>query len=103
MIKHGTWAYGLIIQAVADELNLKIHIVETNSGFAEVNVVEAVNPYCKPRLIYLGPVGEYHYVSSVPLVQYPDTREDQASKCTTGKSKKRKSNDNIWQKRNKHV
>ena len=103
MAKQGTWADGLIIQAVADKFHLKIHIVETNPGFAEFNVVQAVSPSCEPRLIYLGHVGEYHYVSSVPLVQYPDTLEDQASVSTTGKCKKRKLNDNIRQERNKYM
>ena len=90
MAKQGTWADGLIIQAVADKFHLKIHIVETNPGFAEFNVIQAVhvNPSCELRLIYLGHVGEYHYVSSVPLVQYADTFEDQASMSTTGKCKK---------------
>ena len=72
MAKQGTWADGLIIQAVADKFHLKIHIVETNPGFAEFNVIQAVNPSCELRLIYLGHEGEYHYVLSVPLVQCPD-------------------------------
>ena len=101
MAKQGTWADGLIIQAVADKLNLKIHIVETNPGFAEFNVVQAVNPSCEPRLIYLGHVGEYHYVSSLPLVECPNTLEDQPS--ITGKCQKRKLNDNIQQSRNKYM
>ena len=67
-----TWADGLIIQAVTDKFHLKIHIVETNPGFAEFNVIQAVNPSCELRLIYLVHVGEYHYVSSVPLGQCPD-------------------------------
>ena len=103
MAKQGTWADGLIIQAVADKFYLKIHIVETNPGFAEFNVVQAVNPPCEPRLVYLGHVGKYHYVSSVPLAQYADTLEDQASMSTTEKCKKRKLNDNIRQKRNKYM
>ena len=69
MAKQGTWADGLIIQAVADKFDLKIDIVETNPGFAEFNVIQAVNPCCELRLIYLGHMGEYHYVSSVPLDQ----------------------------------
>ena len=73
MAKQGTWADGLIIQAVADKFHLKIHIVETNPGFAEFNVIQAVNPSCELRLIYLGHVGEYHYFSSVTLDQCPDS------------------------------
>jgi len=44
MTKQGTWADGLFIQAVADKFHLKIHIVETNPGFAEFNVIQAVPP-----------------------------------------------------------
>ena len=103
MAKQGTWADGLIIQAVADKFHLKIHTVETNPGFAEFDVVQAISPSCEPRLIYLGHVGEYHYVSSVPVVQCPDTLEDQASISIIGKCKKRKLNDNNGQKRNKYM
>ena len=36
----GTWADGIIIQAVADNLNLKIHITESLPNFAEFTVVK---------------------------------------------------------------
>ena len=48
-------------------------------------------------------MGEYHYVSSVPLVQCPDTLEDQASISIMGKCKKRKLNDNIRKKQKKYM
>ena len=35
MAKQGTWADGLIIQAVADKFHLKIDIVETNPGLPD--------------------------------------------------------------------
>ena len=34
MALQGTWCDGLIIQAVADSLNLRLHIVESNENFA---------------------------------------------------------------------
>ena len=43
MSRKGTWADGLIIQAIADKHNLKIHIVESNPNFTEFTVVQAVN------------------------------------------------------------
>ena len=46
----GTWANAIIIQAVANCLNLSIHIAESNPTFSPVTVVEAVNP----RLACLG-------------------------------------------------
>ena len=40
MAKQDIWADGLIIQAVADQFHLKIHIVDTNPGFADFNVIQ---------------------------------------------------------------
>ena len=34
MSQQGAWADAIVIQAVADGLNLTIHIIESNSGFA---------------------------------------------------------------------
>ena len=36
----GTWADHIIIQAVANAMNLKIHIIESNENFADVTIVE---------------------------------------------------------------
>ena len=36
----GTWPDGIIIQAVADNLNLKIHITESLPNLAEFTVVK---------------------------------------------------------------
>ena len=79
MSMQGTWTDGLIIQAVADKLNLRIHIVESHQNFAEFNVVEAVSPIQEPRVICLGHVDEYHYVSTVPLSFGSNTLENQHS------------------------
>ena len=38
----GTWADALIIQAVADALNVTIQIVESNQGFAPLTTVYPV-------------------------------------------------------------
>ena len=35
MSNQGIWADGIIIQAVANNLNLKIHITESHPNFAE--------------------------------------------------------------------
>ena len=42
MSHQGTWADALVIQAVADALNLTIHIVESNPGFASVTNISPV-------------------------------------------------------------
>lgn len=61
----GTWANGIIIQAVADAFNLKIHIID----FAEITLVKGVTA---PSLadvqlpIFIGHLDEFHYVSTEP-------------------------------------
>ena len=67
----GTWCDGLIIQAVADQLNLRIVIAESNEHFAEYNIIRAVTPL-QPTDIYLGHLGEYHYLSTVPCATTTD-------------------------------
>ena len=37
-------ADGIIIQAVADNLNLRIHITESHPNFAQFTVVDAATP-----------------------------------------------------------
>ena len=67
MSRKCTWADGLIIQAIADKHNLKIHIIESNPNFTELTAVQAVNPVGEVRPIYIGHLNEFHYVSSLPL------------------------------------
>ena len=62
----GIWADGIIIQAVKDNLNLKIHTTESLPNFAEFTVVEAATPQQQLRTIYIGHLDEFHYVSTKP-------------------------------------
>ena len=111
MSRKGTWADGLIIQAIADKHNLKIHIIESNPNFTEFTVVQAVNSVGEVRPIYIGHLNEYHYVSSLPLTQslleneekrlrqreyMRNYRQDKQQKTDrqTPKKKRTKSNDN---------
>ena len=55
----GTWADAIIIQAVANCLNLSIHIAELNPTFSPVTVVEAVNG-TNALNIYIGHLAEFH-------------------------------------------
>ena len=64
MAMQGTWPNHVIIQAVADALNLKIYIIESNQNFREMTLVEPSNVIQNPRLIYIGHIGEMHYVST---------------------------------------
>ena len=55
----GTWADTIIIQPVANCLNLSIHIAESNPTFSPVTVVEAVN-VTNALNIYIGHLAEFH-------------------------------------------
>ena len=76
-----TWADHLVIQAVADILNLKIYIIESDEHFGEFNVVEAVMPQQQPSVVYVGHLGEYHYVSILQSTAMPclSTLDNQCS------------------------
>ena len=60
MCIQGTWADALIIQAVADALNVTIQIVESNQGFAPLTTVYPV----QERNRY---IDEWNYVSTTAL------------------------------------
>ena len=63
----GTWCDNLVIQAVADILNLKIHIIESDENFALFNIIEPLAPQHQPTVVHIGHLGEYHYVSTISL------------------------------------
>ena len=65
MSSQGTWADAIIIQAVANCMSLSIHIAESNETFAPVTVVQPVNVTTGCTNIYIGHIGETHYVSTV--------------------------------------
>ena len=64
-----TWAYPLIVQAVAGALNVSIQMVKSNLGFSPnttVNLVQEQNSLS--TIITIGQrIDEYHYVSTAPL------------------------------------
>ena len=65
MSHQGTWADALDIQAVADALNLSLHIIESNPGFASVVNISPV----RATVINIGHLDEIHYVPTVPFNQ----------------------------------
>ena len=79
MSQPGRWADALVIQAVANTLNLTIHIVESNPGFASVTNNSLVNSETDTAVINIehglniglniGHVDETHYVSTVPFFE----------------------------------
>jgi hypothetical protein len=62
----GTWGDAMIIQAVADQLKLKITIAETHEGFREYSIIQPVSSTQQLTHVYLGHIDEYHYVSTLP-------------------------------------
>ena len=67
MCIQGTWADALIIQAVADALNVTIQIVESNQGFAPLTTVYPVQERNASSTITIGHIDECHYVSTTVL------------------------------------
>ena len=64
-----TWADNIIIQAVADAMNLNIHIIESSENSAEITVICGASSLSHERSIYVGHIGELHYVSTLPAGQ----------------------------------
>ena len=63
MCIQGTWADALIIEAVADALNVTIQIVESNQGqFASLTTVYPVQERNTSSTITIGHIDECHYV-----------------------------------------
>ena len=58
MSHQGTLADALVIQAVADALNLTLHIIESTPGFALVTNISPV----RATVINIGHLEEIHYV-----------------------------------------
>ena len=61
----GTWADAIIIQAVANCLNLSIHIAESNETFNPVTIVQPMNVTSGCTKIYTAHRGETHYMPTV--------------------------------------
>ena len=57
-----TWADAIVIQAVANCLILSIYIAESNEMFAPVTIVQPANAVRECTNIYLGHIGETHYM-----------------------------------------
>lgn len=66
-----------MIQAVADAMNLKIHIIESREHFGELTLVESArhNLLQNSRSIFIGHIGEMHYVSTCSVSIHPNSNE----------------------------
>ena len=63
----GTWADALIIQTVADALNVTIQMLESNQGFEPLSTVYPVQERNTASTITIGHIDECHYVSTTAL------------------------------------
>ena len=82
MSHQGTLADALVIQAVADALNLTLHIIESNPGFASVTNISPV----RATVMNIGHLDEIHHIPTVPFVQSTTEEAPQPNlfdpKCT---------------------
>ena len=63
----GTWSDNLIIQAVAEKLDIIIHITKSNPLFAEMNVIEPLQFTKGVQTFHLGHIDKLHYILTVQL------------------------------------
>lgn len=66
MAAPGTWCDNIIIQAVANELNCVIHIIESRLSCVNGSTVTTTQNRGKPRVLFVGYIEDLHYVSTVP-------------------------------------
>ena len=72
----GSWCDAIIVQAVAESQNLRIHIVESHENFSDATLIEPVHLLQQPpSTIYLG--HEEHYVLTVPYICSSSSLESQ--------------------------
>lgn len=64
----GTWGDHIILQAIAETVNLRIHVIESSQNFAELTLVQTLNLSETTRSIYIGHIEELHYVSTRGLL-----------------------------------
>ncbi|XP_029180372.2 uncharacterized protein LOC114947944 [Acropora millepora] len=68
MSRAGAWGDHIILQAIAETMNLRIHVIESSQNFAELTLVQTLNLSETTRSIYIGHIGELHYVSTTGLL-----------------------------------
>ena len=56
-----TWAGNIIIQAVADAMNFKIYIIESDKNFRDLTIVEPANTVENPQSIYIRHIGQVQH------------------------------------------
>ena len=97
-----TWAHHIIIQAVADAMNLRLHIIESNENFSHMTLVEPSNMINNPMSIYLGHIGEMHYVSTLSTLSQTSSNQTHSetfhNNVTESSENERKTKHNAYMK-----
>ena len=68
MSRQGTWADNIIIQAVANYLNIAINSIESDANFSPARVINPVDTDRLRANIYIGHIQEYHYMQTTPVL-----------------------------------
>jgi len=68
--RQGTWADSIIIQAVANSLNITINIIESDANFSHATIINPVNTDRQRTSICIGHIREYHYMSTTPVLNF---------------------------------
>ena len=91
------WADAIVLQAVADALNLTIHIIESNPGFASVTNMSPVSSETDTTVITIRHLDEAHYVSTVPFneqaMAFNVIRNNQPAQLATGRCRTTNNNE----------
>lgn len=94
---------------MADALNLRIHIIESNDNFSDISLVEAQSTTNDQRSIYIGHIGEIHYISTCSEFSERNSNQiDTGDLCidsceSTENIQKRKCNSNITEYQKKRL
>ena len=68
MSKLGTWCENIILQAVADALNITINIAESIETFSPYTIISPREIFPWMTSIFIGHIDETHYVTTIPAV-----------------------------------
>ena len=66
MATPGTWCDNIIIQAVANQLNGVIHIIEARLSCTQGSTINPSTALANVKVLFVGYIEDLHYVSTIP-------------------------------------
>ena len=66
MVTPGTWCDNIIIQAVANQLNCVIHIIESRLSCTQGSTITPSTTDQNAKVLFVGYIEDLHYVSTIP-------------------------------------